>query len=84
MSGDGQDDQLKLQARLRELLSIPEHLRSDAHWDELVEIEIEMAPRKRSANVTREAAAMGRPKRHWKQKPPGRHESYRAHHRRKN
>jgi hypothetical protein len=30
--------------RLRELLSVPERDRSDAQWDEIVELEIQMAP----------------------------------------
>lgn len=33
-------------ARLRELLSIPERLRTDAQWDEIIEIEISIGPRK--------------------------------------
>jgi hypothetical protein len=32
--------------RLRELLSIPERLRSDAQWDEIIDIEISIGPRK--------------------------------------
>ncbi len=30
--------------RLRELLSVPERDRSDAQWDEIVELEIQLAP----------------------------------------
>ena len=33
-------------ARLRELLSIPERVRTDAQWDEIIEIEITLGPRK--------------------------------------
>ena len=33
-------------ARLRELLSVPERVRTDAQWDEIIEIEIAMGPRK--------------------------------------
>lgn len=32
--------------RLRELLSVPERVRTDAQWDEIIEIEIAMGPRK--------------------------------------
>ncbi len=32
--------------RLRELLSIPERLRTDAQWDEIIDIEISIGPRK--------------------------------------
>lgn len=38
-------------ARLRELLSIPERLRTDAQWDEIIDIEISMGPRKPSGNA---------------------------------
>ena len=31
--------------RLRELLSIPERDRSDEQWDEIIELEIQLAPR---------------------------------------
>jgi len=30
--------------RLRELLSVPERDRSDAQWDEIIELEIQLAP----------------------------------------
>ena len=40
-------------ARLRELLSIPERLRTDAQWDEIIEIEISMGPRKPSGNFSK-------------------------------
>ena len=33
-----------LRRRLRELLSIPERDRSDEQWDEIVELEIQLAP----------------------------------------
>lgn len=36
----GQD----LRRRLRELLSVPESQRSDAVWDEIIELEIQLAP----------------------------------------
>ena len=66
MSADRENDLLpKQQARLRELLSIPERERSDSHWDELVSIEIDMGPRPRSPNANSEAAPKGQPRRHW-------------------
>ena len=40
-------------ARLRELLSIPERMRTDAQWDEIIEIEISQGPRKVSGNVSK-------------------------------
>ena len=40
-------------ARLRELLSIPERLRTDAQWDEIIEIEISQGPKKPSGNVSK-------------------------------
>ena len=36
--------------RLRELLAIPERDRSDAIWDEIVSLEIQLAPENRSAS----------------------------------
>lgn len=35
---------LDLKRRMRELLSIPDSQRSDEQWDELIEIEIQLAP----------------------------------------
>lgn len=37
--------------RLRELLSIPERLRTDAQWDEIIDIEISIGPRKSPTNL---------------------------------
>ena len=34
--------------RLRELLSVPERDRTDAQWDEIVELEIQLAPGNRA------------------------------------
>lgn len=34
----------ELRQRLRELLSVPERERSDAQWDEIIELEIRLAP----------------------------------------
>lgn len=38
--------------RLRELLSIPERDRTDAQWDEIIEIEITLAPGNRESDRT--------------------------------
>ena len=40
---------LHLRRRLRELLSIPERDRNDAQWDEIIELEIQLAPGNRVA-----------------------------------
>ena len=40
---------LHLRRRLRELLSVPERDRSDAQWDEIIELEIQLAPGNRIA-----------------------------------
>ncbi|OIQ93971.1 hypothetical protein GALL_240660 [mine drainage metagenome] len=45
-------DPRELNARLRELLAIPERQRTDAQWDEIIEIEISQGPKKPSANNT--------------------------------
>lgn len=37
-------------ARLRELLAIPERQRTDAQWDEIIDIEINLGPKKPSGN----------------------------------
>jgi len=37
-------DQNPLRQRLRELLAIPDRNRTDAQWDELIELEILLAP----------------------------------------
>ncbi len=44
------------QARLRELLAIPERLRTDAQWDEIIEIEITMGPKKLPGNQSKPAS----------------------------
>ena len=41
------------QARLRELLAIPERLRTDEQWDEIIEIEISMGPKKLPGNAAK-------------------------------
>jgi hypothetical protein len=48
--------------RLRELLAIPDRDRSDALWDELIELEIQLAPGNRASPAGNEP----------RQKPPGR------------
>ena len=40
---------LPLRRRLRELVSVPERDRSDAQWDEIIELEIQLAPGNRVA-----------------------------------
>ncbi|WP_428826776.1 hypothetical protein ACLIKD_00835 [Azonexus sp. IMCC34842] len=53
--------------RLRELLSIPERDRSDEQWDEIIELEIQLAPGNRisgnepSANVGRGPMSQSKP-----------------------
>ncbi len=45
-------DPRELNARLRELLAIPERQRTDEQWDEIIDIEISLGPKKPSANNT--------------------------------
>jgi hypothetical protein len=40
--------QISPRARMQELLRIPERLRTDAQWDELIELEILLAPGNRA------------------------------------
>jgi hypothetical protein len=53
--------------RLRELLAIPDHQRTDAIWDEIIELEICLAPGNRVSRVpgsaagTRATPGSGRP-----------------------
>lgn len=53
-------DPRDLNARLRELLAIPERQRTDAQWDEIIEIEISQGPKKPSGNNTRSDAQDGK------------------------
>ena len=53
-------DPRELAARLRELLAIPERQRSDAQWDEIIDIEISQGPKKPSSNPARQDAPDGR------------------------
>ena len=41
---DNQVPAIDLRRRLRELLSVPERDRSDEQWDEIIELEIQLAP----------------------------------------
>lgn len=61
------------QARLRELLAIPERLRTDAQWDEIIEIEISQGPKKPSGNASKPMSQS--PSRQPDRKPsvPGKH-----------
>jgi len=61
------------QARLRELLAIPERLRTDAQWDEIIEIEISQGPKKPSGNMSKSSSQT--PSRQPDRKPsgPGKH-----------
>ncbi len=47
--------------RLRELLSVPERDRSDAQWDEIIELEIQLAPGNRVAAGQEHGAGGGHP-----------------------
>jgi len=48
-------------ARLRELLAIPERQRTDAQWDEIIDIEINLGPKKPSGGQPpRQDAGEGR------------------------
>jgi hypothetical protein len=47
-------------ARLRELLAIPERQRTDAQWDEIIEIEISQGPKKPSGNSASPGAQDGK------------------------
>lgn len=52
---------LDLRRRLRELLSVPERDRTDEQWDEIIELEIQLAPGNRvSGNESHGGGAPGR------------------------
>lgn len=53
-------DPRDLAARLRELLAIPERQRTDAQWDEIIDIEISQGPKKPSGNALRQDGSDGR------------------------
>jgi len=67
------EEQRSPQARLRELLAIPERLRTDAQWDEIIEIEISQGPKKPSGNPSKSSSQA--PSRQPDRKPsvPGKH-----------
>lgn len=46
--------------RLRELLSIPERDRSDEQWDEIIELEIQLAPGNRISGNDQGSGGLGR------------------------
>lgn len=48
---------LDLRRRLRELLSVPERDRSDEVWDEIIELEIQLAPGNRVSGNEQQAGA---------------------------
>ncbi len=71
-------DPRDLNARLRELLAIPERQRTDAQWDEIIEIEISQGPKKPSGNNGRSDAQDGKRQQQPKRSPnkpamPGNH-----------
>jgi len=55
--------------RLRELLAIPERDRSDAQWDEMIELEIQLAPGNRAQEPR---AAIGQRQESGRRQDPGR------------
>lgn len=67
------EEQRSPHARLRELLAIPERLRTDAQWDEIIEIEISQGPKKPSGNMSKPSSQA--PSRQPDRKPsaPGKH-----------
>lgn len=73
-----------IKRRIRELLSIPDRERTDAEWDELVELEIQTAPGNRIESPQKFApGAPQKPKGNFqKQKPHGGPGKPNKHHRR--
>ncbi|MDD5176192.1 MAG: hypothetical protein PHQ05_07215 [Sterolibacterium sp.] len=67
------------QARLRELLSIPERLRTDAQWDEIIEIEISMGPKKPTSNGVKPSSQSPSRQPDRKSSAPGKHMRKRGH-----
>lgn len=53
---------LDLKRRLRELLSVPERDRSDEQWDEIIELEIQLAPGNRIAGGPAPGGGGGQPR----------------------
>lgn len=58
----------ELRRRLKELLAVPEAQRSDAQWDEIIELEVQLAPGNRVGNT---APLPGAQPQQRKQKAPG-------------
>ena len=58
-------------SRLRELLAVPERDRSDAVWDEIISLEIDMAPGNRALPAQGEGGG-GRQQQQQQQQPGGR------------
>ncbi len=75
-------DPRELNARLRELMSIPERLRTDAQWDEIIEIEISQQQGKfnqQQGKVSGNTAKRHNPgpMRQSEHKPPSAHKTFR-------
>lgn len=59
MTQNANNDPPELKQRLRQLLSIPERERTDAQWDEIVDIEILLGPTKASLGRSPDQAPTG-------------------------
>jgi len=53
---------LDMRRRLRELLSVPERDRSDEVWDEIIELEIQLAPGNRISGGESQSGGGGQPR----------------------
>lgn len=62
---------LDMRRRLRELLSVPERERTDAQWDEIIELEVRLAPGNRLEPSRRSDSGSGSQGR--QQQPPKKH-----------
>lgn len=67
------EEQRSPHARLRELLAIPERLRTDAQWDEIIEIEISQGPKKPSGNMSKTSGQAPSRQLERKPSPQGKH-----------
>ncbi len=75
----------ELSVRLRELQAVPERLRSDAQWDEIIEIEINLQQGKFNQQQQQQGKAPGNspkrqnpgPMRQSEHKPPSGHKTFR-------
>ena len=78
-------DPREMVARLRELMAIPERMRTDEQWDEIIEIEISQQQGKFNQQQQQHGKAPGNaPKRHnpgpmrqSEHKPPSPHKTFR-------